>query len=71
MKRLFFILLAGVWAMSVLGQSFDEEAGMRFYKDKQYEAAVPYLQKAAKAGNRRTCPLKIWDMTSKVSINLR
>ena len=39
MKRLFFILLAGVWAMSVLGQSFDEEAGMRFYKDKQYEAA--------------------------------
>ena len=51
MKRLFFILLAGVWAMSVLGQSFDEEAGMRFYKDKQYEVAVPYLQKAAKAGS--------------------
>lgn len=51
MKRLFLILVAGVWTMSIFAQSYDEETGMRLYKNKQYEAAVPYLQKAAKAGS--------------------
>lgn len=51
MKKLFLILLAGFWAMSVFAQSYDEETGMRLYENKQYEAAVSHLQKAAKAGS--------------------
>ena len=51
MKRLFFILLTGVWAMSVFAQSYDEERGLSLYEDERYEEAVPFLQRAAKAGS--------------------
>lgn len=51
MKRLFIILLAGVWAMAVSAQSYDEERGLSLYEDERYEEAVPYLQRAAKAGS--------------------
>ena len=52
MKRLFFILLASVWtALTVFAQSQEEEVGMRFFRNKQYKEAVPYLQTAAKAGS--------------------
>ena len=42
MKRLFFILLTGV---------YDEERGLSLYEDERYEEAVPFLQRAAKAGS--------------------
>ena len=53
MKRLFLILLASVLALTVSAQSIDEQTGMLFFKNQQYKEAVPYLQRAAKAGSGR------------------
>ena len=53
MKRILAIWIWISCAMAVFAQSYDEETGIRLYKNRQYEAAVPYLQKAAKAGSSK------------------
>lgn len=52
MKTILFISLI-FCTIFVSAQSYDEETGLRFYKNKQYEAAVPYLQRAAKSGSAK------------------
>ena len=51
MKKLFLILLASVLTLTVSAQSYDEETGIRLFNNQQYKEAVPYLQRAAKAGS--------------------
>ena len=36
-----------------MAQDYDEETGVRYFRNEQYSTAVPYLQRAAKAGSAR------------------
>lgn len=38
------------------GQNSDAERGIRLYEQKSYTSALPYLQRAAKAGNIEVLP---------------
>lgn len=54
MRRIVVILTCLVCCASFsMAQSYDEETGIRCFKNKQYDAAVPYLQRAAKTGSAR------------------
>ena len=57
MKRLFIILLAGVWAMAVSAQSYDEERGLSLYEDERYEEGQAA---ASLRPSWATCMKKVW-----------
>ena len=40
----------------LIGQNSDAEQGIRLYKQKSYTAALPLMQRAAKAGNIEVLP---------------
>lgn len=54
MRRVIAVLICFVCTASFcMAQSYDEETGIRCFKNKQYSVAVPYLQRAAKEGSAR------------------
>lgn len=54
MRKIIIAFISFVCCTSLsMGQSCDEETGVRCFKKQQYSTAVPYLQRAAKAGSAR------------------
>lgn len=54
MRKFIVALISLVcFATFCIAQSYDEDTGIRCFKNEQYTTAVPYLQRAAKAGSVR------------------
>ena len=52
MKKILLTVICTLCAMVVVAQNdYDTETGIRLYKNKDYQAAVPYFQRAAKNGS--------------------
>lgn len=51
MKRILSILLCMTCLSFAFAQNYDETVGVRYFNDKQYSQALPFLQRAAKAGS--------------------
>lgn len=51
MKRILSILLCLTCLSFAFAQNYDETVGVRYFNDKQYSQALPFLQRAAKAGS--------------------
>ena len=52
MKRIGYILICAWLCITVCtGQSRDESVGLRLFEESSYSEALPYLQRAAKAGS--------------------
>lgn len=51
MKRFILMLLCLDCLLFAFAQNNDEETGIRYFKKEQYSVALPYLQRAAKAGS--------------------
>lgn len=52
MKRLYLISILMLCAVMVFAQNdYDTETGIRYFKNENYQSALPYLQRAAKNGS--------------------
>ena len=56
MMRIALCVLMAFCAWTVYGQNSDAERGIRLYQQKSYTAALPLMQRAAKAGNIEVLP---------------
>lgn len=56
MMRIALCVLMAFYAWTVYGQNSDAERGIRLYQQKSYTAALPLMQRAAKAGNIEVLP---------------
>ena len=51
MKRILSILLCLTCLSFAFAQNYDETVGVRYFNEEQYSQALPFLQRAAKAGS--------------------